>query len=155
MDTKLALGIGFVILASLTTQLPHVIFRHQNKMTGRELAENYPALAWIRFTYPILSIIWFLVFGVAPIFLMINFTFDAILPFQLVLFILGAAIGSLSILHGGLALITNVCPLPQKQNRKYVYEEEMRTNALLMISTGIFMVIIALAMIYYNVSFST
>ena len=67
------------------------------------------------------------------------------------MYILGGAIGSQSILHGLLALISNVCPIPQKRARLYVYDEDIQTTALLIMAVGVFVVIIALAMINFYV----
>lgn len=147
METKLMIGMGFVVFASLTTQLPHAMFRHYPKVTGGDLAEQHPELAWIRVAYPILSILWFLFFGFLPIYLMINTTTENLIPFQATLYILGGAIGSISILHGLFGLVTNVCPIPRKRNRLYVYDEDMQTMALLLMAAGVFVIVIALAMI--------
>ena len=151
MSTKEWIGIGFVILASITTQVPQVLFKHHLKLSGKELAENYPELAWIRISYPILAMLWFFVFGVGPLFLLFTSSYLQAIPFQATVYILGAAIGSLSILNGGLALITNVCPIPKKRNRQYVYDEDMQPTALLIMAVGVFVIIIALAMIYFYV----
>lgn len=144
-------GLGFIIFASLTTQLPYVMFRHYPRMTGSELAEQYPELAWIRAAYPILSILWFLVFGFGPIYLMIRFGFDMLVPFQATIYILAGTIGSTSILHGLLGLVTNVCPIPRKRGHLYVYDEEMYANALLLMAAGVIVIIIALVMIFFYV----
>jgi len=151
MNTKELIGMGFVLFSVLTMQLPHVLFRHHPKLTGAELAEKYPEFAWLRFSYPILSIIWFLIFGGIPIFFVIRSDFGQVTPFQIISYILGGAIGSISILHGFLGLITNVCPITRKQSRQYVYDEEMQPIALLLMATGVFVVVIALAMIYFYV----
>lgn len=154
MSTKDLIGIGFVIFASLSTQLPHMLFRHHPKFTGAQLAEKYPELAWLRFAYPVLSVLWFLIFGALPIFLIVTSTFEQFLlfsPFQSIIYIMGGAIGSLSILHGLLGLITNVCPLPRKRGRLYVYDEAMQPMALLLMAAGVFVIIIALGMIYFYV----
>ncbi len=145
------IGIGFVIFASLSTQINMVMFRHYHKITGSELAEQHPELAWIPFAYPILSIIWFLIFGVLPIYLMISSASSSFMPFQATLYILGGAIGSISILHGLLGLITNVFPIPSKRNRLYVYDDDMQMAAMQLLSVGIFVIIIALATIYFYV----
>lgn len=151
MNTKEMIGLVFVILASLSTQLPHVLFKHHPKMTGAELAEKYPELAWLRFSYPLLSVIWFLIFGGVPLFLMFGSTFLSFIPLQAMIYVLGGAIGSISILHGLLGLITNVCPIPRKRSRLYVYEDDMQPTALLLMAAGVFVIIIALAMIYFYV----
>ena len=151
MNTKELIGMGFVIFASLSTQLPHVLFKHQPKMTGVELAEKYPEIAWLRFSYPILSVLWFLIFGGIPLFFMFSSAFEAFLPFQAIMYVLGGAIASISILHGLLGLISNVCPITRKRSRLYVYDEEMQPTALLLMAAGVFVIIIALAMIYFYV----
>lgn len=151
MSIKELIGIGFVIFASLSIQLPQVMFRHHPKLTGAELAEKYPELAWVRFAYPILSILWFLIFGCIPILYLIISNFELFAPFQAILYVLGGVIASISILHGLLGLITNVCPIPRKRNRLYVYDEEMQPTALLLMAAGVFVIIIALAMIYFYV----
>jgi hypothetical protein len=152
MEFSTLLSFGYIIFASLSVQLPHVLFRHYPKMTGRELADQYPELAWLRFSYPVLSVLWFLAFGGIPLFLMITATsFGAAQSFQSVFYILGAAIGSNSILHGGLALLTNVCPLPQKRQRLYVYDEEMQPTALIILAMGVFVIIVAMATIYFYI----
>jgi hypothetical protein len=66
------------------------------------------------------------------------------------MYILGGAIGSTSILHGLLGLVTNVCPIPQKRNRLYVYDEDMFTNALLLMAAGVFVIVVAFAMIFFS-----
>ncbi len=151
MNTKELIGIGFVVLASLTTQLPQVLFRQHPKLSGKELAEKFPELAWIRFSYPILTILWFIVFGMVPIFLLFSSDFMQMIPFQATVYFLGAAIGSLSILNGGLALVTNVCPIPQRRNRQYVYDEDMQPTALLIMAVGVFVISVALSMIIFFV----
>jgi len=152
MEFSTLLGIGYIIFASLSAQLPHVLFRHYPKMTGSELAEKYPELAWLRFSYPILSVLWFLAFGGIPMFLMITtIPFGAAESFQSVIYVLGAAIGSISILHGGLALLTRVCPLAHKRYRLYVYDDDMQPMALLILAMGVFVIIVAMAMIFIYV----
>lgn len=151
METKALIGVGFIVFASLTIQIPQLIFRYHIKMTGNKLAEEYPDVAWIRIGYPILAILWFLLFGGLPLFLMMNSTILRIVPFETILYVLGAAIGSQSILNGGLAFITHVCPIPQKRNRLYVYDEEMRPTALLIMAVGVFVIVIALAMVNFYV----
>ena len=151
MDTKEMIGLGFVILASLSTQLPHVLFKHHPKMTGAELAERYPELAWLRFSYPILSVLWFLIFGAVPLFFIFSSTFESFIPFQATMYVLGGAIASISILHGLLGLITNVCPISRKRSRLYVYDEDMQPTALLLVAAGVFVIIIALTTIYFYV----
>lgn len=152
MEISEIIGLGYVIFASLSAQLPHVLFRHYPKMTGSELAEEYPKLAWLHLGYPILSVVWFVAFGGIPLFIAIVFTpFSAAESFQSTFYILGAAIGSISVLHGGLALSTRVCPLPRKRSRLYVYDDEIQTNALLILAMGIFVVMIAIAMILFYV----
>jgi hypothetical protein len=151
MDNKMLIGIGFVIFATLSTQLNMVMFRHYPKITGSELAEQHPELAWITIAYPILSIIWFLIFGMLPIYLMISSASSSFMPFQATLYILGGAIGSISILHGLLGFLTNVFPIPRKRNRLYVYDDDMQMTAMLLLATGIFVIIIALATIYFYV----
>ena len=150
MDTKMMVGLGFMIFASLTTQLPYVMFRHHPKLSGSELAGQHPELAWIRIVYPILSILWFLVFGLVPLFWIMRSVSDLLVPFQATFYILGGAIGSTSILHGILGLVTNVCPIPRKRGALYVHDEGMYSNALLLMAAGIFVIIIALAMIFFN-----
>lgn len=151
MESKLLIGMGFIVFASLTTQLSGIIFRHYPKMTGGELAEQYPELAWMPVAYPVLSVLWFLIFGFAPIYLMINSELGFMIPFQASIYILGGAIGSTSILQGLFGLISKICPLPHKRNRLYVFDEDMRTPALLLMVAGVFMIIVALAMIYFYV----
>jgi len=151
MDAKILIGMGFVIFSSLTTQLTIVIFRHYPKMNGSELAEQYPDLSWIRMGYPVLSILWFMIFGLLPILLLIRSAPVSLMPFQGTLYILGGAIGSTSILHGLLGLITNVYPIPRKHNRQYVYDENMQSMALLLMATGVIVIIIALSMIVFYV----
>ncbi len=87
-------------------------------------------------------------------FMIVTSTFELFLlfsPFQSIIYIMGGAIGSLSILHGLLGLITNVCPLPRKRGRLYVYDEAMQPMALLLMAAGVFVIIIALGMIYFYV----
>ena len=84
-------------------------------------------------------------------FFIISSSFTQFAPFQAVMYILGGAIGSTSILHGLLGLITNVCPIPRKRNRLYVYDEDMQSTALLLMAAGVFVIIIALAMIVFYV----
>jgi len=151
MDSKMLIGIGFVIFSTLSTQLNMVMFHHYPKITASELSELHPELAWITFVYPIFSIIWFLIFGMLPIYLMITSASDSLAPFPAILFILGGAIGSTSILHGLFGLLTNLFPIPRKRNRLYVYGENLHKSALLLMAIGIFVIIIALATIYYYV----
>jgi len=151
MDSKMLIGIGFVVFASLSTQLNMVMFRHYPKITGSELAKQHPELTWITIAYPILSIVWFLIFGMLPIYLTISSASDSFMPFQVTLYILGGAIGSISILHGFLGLLTNVFPIPRKRNRLYVYNDDLQMTAMLLLATGIFVIIIALATIYFYV----
>ena len=151
MDVKLLIGFGFIIFASLTTQLPHIMFRHIPKMTGRELAIQHPQLSWIQILYPIFSVLWFVIFGFVPIYFLLRSETMLSLPFQATFFILGGAIGSISILHGLFGLFTNVCPIPRKRNRLYIYDEDIQTMALLLMAAGVFVIIIALAMIYFYV----
>jgi hypothetical protein len=152
MEISEMIGLGYVVFATLTTQLPHVLFRHHSKMTGAELAEKYPKLAWLRYTYPVSSVLWFLVFGGIPIFLMIiTAPFGEEAVFLATIYILGATIGSMSILHGGISLLTNVCPLPRKRNRLYVYDEDMQPTAFMILAMGLFVIIIAMVMVYFYV----
>ena len=151
METKALIGMGFIVLASLTIQIPQLMFRYHRKMSGSELAEEYPDVAWIQIGYPVLAVLWFLLFGGVPIFLMINSTNLLVVFSETIFYILGAVIGSQSILNGGLALLTHVCPIPRKRNRLYVYDEDMLPTALLIMAVGVFVIIIALAMIYFYV----
>ena len=152
MEISEMIGLGFVILATLSTQLPHMIFRHHPKMTGAELAEKYPKVTWLRFSFPVLSVVWFLVVGGIPIFLMIFTTpFGAEVAYQVTMYILGASIGSMSILLGGIALLTNVFPLPKKRGTLFVYDENMQPTALMILALGLFIIIVAMAVIYFYV----
>jgi len=151
METKILIGVGFIVFASLTVQIPQLMFRYHRKLSGNELAAEYPDVAWIRIGYPVLAILWFFIFGGLPIFLIVNPNVLHIAPNEIIFYVLGAVIGSQSILNGGMAFITHVCPIPQKRNRLYVYDEEMMPTALLIMAVGVFVIIIALATIYFYV----
>jgi hypothetical protein len=152
METSTIIGIGYIIFATLSAQLPFVLFRHHPKMTGSQLAEAHPGLAWLRYSYPLLSTIWVLAFGGISFYLMFTMRlFEPVEVSQAVFYILGAAIGSTSILHGGLALLTRVCPLPRRRGHLFVYDDDMQFNALMIMAMGIFVIIVAMAMIYFYV----
>ena len=61
------------------------------------------------------------------------------------------SIGSMSILLGGIALLTNVIPLPKKRGTLFVYDENMQPTALMILALGLFVIIVAMAVIYFYV----
>ncbi len=123
MSIKQLAGIVFLIASAFSAYVPELLTRGENKLSGKELGEQYPERAWVRFVYPTLYMLIF--FGAAFLFL-ISFSQSGafLVSGNNWVFVIGGILGCIPLYNGLFCLLTGVIPVNRRQQYLYVINEE-------------------------------
>jgi hypothetical protein len=121
MDWTIA---ALLILGALIAYSPWLPLRHSKKMSGPELEETLPGLAWLRIAVPAGYLLWWLVLT-----LLAQSLYGQLGSWVFRLYA-GVLLPGIAICNGLFAILTNVCPLPMRLGYRYVYQGEARRTGL-------------------------